>query len=158
MFRRIYFAVFFALAAVWGAAVPGFASGSLTVTSPDGNIAISFELKSNLQPYLRGERAYYRVSYKGRQVLGDSPLGLDFRGAKALDQDFAIVGSDLKSQESTWENPLGAKRHVPDHYNQLTVSLAERHPPARLLDLIFRAYNEGVAFRYFLPKQDGLDL
>jgi alpha-glucosidase len=158
MFRRICLAIILALGMACSATVPGFASGPLTVTSPDGNIAISFELKSKPQPYLSGERAYYRVSYKGRQVLGDSPLGLDFRGARALDQDFALVGSDLQSQESTWENPLGAKRHVPDHYNQLTVSLVERHPPARRLDLIFRAYNEGAAFRYFLPKQDGLDL
>src|SRR5208282_3471560 len=117
MLRRICCAIILALGVVWGAAVPGFASGPLTVTSPDGNIAISFELKSKPQPYLPGERAYYQVSYKGRQVLGDSPLGLDFRGARALDQDFAIVGSDHQSQESTWENPLGAKRHVPDHYN-----------------------------------------
>jgi len=155
--QRISFAIVFSLVAIWIAATTGFASGPLTVTSPDGNIEISFQLKANSQPYLSGERAYYRVSYKGQQILADSPLGLDFKDAKALDQDFAIVGSDLQSQESTWDNPLGAKRKVPDHYNQLTVSLRERHAPSRRLDLIFRAYNEGVAFRYFLPKQDGLD-
>jgi alpha-glucosidase len=157
MRQRFYIAIIFALGAIGGMAVKGFASEPLTVKSPDGNIAISFQLKANPQPYLSGERAYYRVSYKGRQVLDDSPLGLDFKGAKALDQDFAMVGSDLQSQESTWENPLGAKRVVPDHYNQLTVSLRERHAPFRRVDLIFRAYNEGVAFRYFLPKQEGLD-
>src|ERR1019366_8166367 len=114
----------------------GFASGPLTVTSPDGNIEISFQLKANSQPYLAGERAYYRVSYKGQQVLGDSPLGLDFKDARPLDQDFAMVGSDLQSQESIWVNPLGAKRKVPDHYNQLTVSLRERRSPGRQVDLI----------------------
>src|ERR1017187_6365409 len=155
--QRICFATIFVVTTFLIGAATGFASGPLTVTSPDGNIEMSFQLKANSQPYLSGERAYYRVSYKGLQVLGDSPLGLDFRDAKALDQDFAVVGSDLQSQESTWENPLGAKRRVPDHYNQLTVSLRERHAPSRRLDVIFRAYNEGVAFRYFLPKQEGLD-
>ncbi len=106
MLRRIWLAIICALGAAWSAAVPGYASGPLTVTSPDGNIAITFELKSNPQPYLSGERAYYRVSYKGCEVLGDSPLGLDFRSAKALDQDFAIVGSDRQSQESAWENQI----------------------------------------------------
>ena len=156
MLQRICFAIVFVFSMMWSAAT-GLASGPLAVSSPDGNIEISFQLKCNPQPYLSGERAYYRVSYKGQQVLGDSPLGLDFKDAKALDQDFAIVGSELQSQESTWENPLGAKRKVPDHYNQLTVSLRERLAPSRRLDLIFRAYNEGVAFRYFLPKQEGLD-
>jgi alpha-glucosidase len=157
MRQRIWFAIIFAVTTFWITAASGFASGPLIVTSPDGNIEISLQLKANSQPYLSGERAYYRVSYKGQQVLSDSPLGLDFKDSKPLDQDFAIVGSDLQSQDSTWENPLGAKRKVPDHYNQLTVSLRERHAPLRRLDLIFRAYNEGVAFRYFLPKQDGLD-
>ena len=29
---------------------------------PDGNIKVEFDLKANPQPYLPGERAYYRVS------------------------------------------------------------------------------------------------
>lgn len=143
---------------VWRGILPAVASGPIEVASPDGNISVSFELKAKPQPYLPGERAYYRVSYKGKQVLDDSPLGLDFKGARALDQDFEIVGTDRNSQDSSWENPLGAKRKVPDHYNQLTVALRERHAPSRRLDLIFRAYDEGVAFRYSLPKQETLDL
>ena len=141
MLQRICFAIVFVFSMMWSAAT-GLASGPLAVSSPDGNIEISFQLKCNPQPYLSGERAYYRVSYKGQQVLGDSPLGLDFKDAKALDQDFAIVGSELQSQESTWENPLGAKRKVPDHYNQLTVSLRERLAPSRRLDR--HSYRRGL--------------
>jgi alpha-glucosidase len=129
----------------------------LTVTSPDGNVSIALELKANPQPYLPGERAYYRASYGGQPVLTDSPLGLDFKGGKPLDQNFEIVGTDRQAHDSTWENAFGAKRHVRDHYNQLTVSLRERQAPGRRVDLIFRAYDEGAAFRYVLPKQDGLE-
>jgi len=157
MRQRTCFAIILGCLAVCGLATAGFAREPLTVTSPDGNIAIFFELKTNPQPYLQGERAYYRVSYKGREVLADSPLGLDFKDTKPLDQDFEILATDRQSHDSTWENPLGAERHVPDHYHELTVSLRERHAPSRRVDLIFRAYNEGVAFRYFLPKQEGMD-
>ena len=61
------------------------------------------------------------------------------------------------------KNPPGKIRWV-QNAMCLTITISsrfrcvERHAPARRLDLIFRAYNEGVAFRYFLPKQDGLDL
>ena len=133
-----------------------FAAEPLTVTSPDGNISITFELKSKPQPYLPGERAYYRVSYQGQAVLQDSPLGLDFKGGKPLDQDWEIVGSDRQSHDESWENPFGARRHIRDHYNELTVSLRERRAPGRQLALVFRAYNEGAAFRYVLPRQDAL--
>jgi len=129
----------------------------LTVNSPDGNLLVTFELKAMSQPYLPGVRAYYRVSYRGQPVLADSPLGLDFKGGKPLDQDFEIVGTESHSHDSTWENAFGAKRHVRDHYNQVTVSLVERRPPGRRVDLVFRAYDEGVAFRYVLPKQKALE-
>jgi alpha-glucosidase len=128
----------------------------LELKSPDGNLILTFELKENPQPYLPGERAYYRVSFQGNEILADSPLGLDFKDASALDRDFEVVKVDRQSHDSEWENPLGASRHVRDHYNQLTVSLGERRAPGRRVDLIFRAYDQGVAFRYFLPAQEGL--
>jgi alpha-glucosidase len=109
------------------------------------------------QPYAPGERAYYRLSYQGAPILTDSPLGLDFEGARALERDFEILGSERRSHDLTWENAFGAKRLVRDCYNQLKVSLRERQAPRRRVDLIFRAYNEGAAFRYFLPKQEGLE-
>jgi len=147
---------FFAVCATT-AAVKLYASEPLTVTSPNGDLSFDFELKVNPQPYTPGERAYYRVSYKGSPILVDSPLGLDFKDASALDHDFEIVGTDRRTADNTWENVLGARRRIPDHYNQLTVSLRERHAPGRRVDVVFRAYDEGIAFRYFLPRQDGLE-
>jgi alpha-glucosidase len=130
--------------------------GPFAVSSPDGNLTITLSLEAKPQPYLPGERAYYRVTYKGAAVLNDSPLGLDFLGASPLDQDFEVVSTDRKSNNSTWENPFGARRTVPDHYNEMIMSLREKKVPGRRVDLIFRAYDEGVAFRYVLPKQEAL--
>jgi alpha-glucosidase len=132
-------------------------SEPLTLSSPDGILAISFSLKANPPPYEAGERAYYRVSYKGETILTDSPLGLTLAGTDSLDQNFEVAGTERQSQDTTWENRLGTRRNVPDHYNQLTVSLRTRKPPERRMDIVFRAYNEGVAFRYVVPKQDGLE-
>ncbi len=136
---------------------PAEAAKPLTVASPDGSLVVSFALKSNLQPYLAGERAYYRVSYKGQAILDDSPLGLDFLGARELDRDFEIVGANKRIGNSTWENPFGPRRVVADRYHEMTVSLREKRAPGRRVDIVFRAYNEGLAFRYVLPKQRALD-
>ncbi len=129
---------------------------ALTVSSPDGNLTIAMALKALPQPYLPGERAYYRVSYKGQPVLADSPLGLDFQGARPLDRNFDVTGTDRQSHDGSWDNAFGTKRTVPDRYNELTVRLKEREAPGRRVDLVFRAYDEGVAFRYFLPEQEAL--
>ena len=139
------------------AACPARAVDEPSVASPDGEVVISFALKSHPQPYLPGVRAYYRVSYRGVPVLNDSPLGLDFEGAPPLDHDFEIIGTDRHSRSDTWTNRFGALREVPDHYNQLRISLREKPAPGRQVDVIFRAYNEGVAFRYFLPQQSAME-
>lgn len=144
------------VALVCACAMRASAREPLEVSSPDGNLKIIFELKENPQPYLPGQRAYYRVSYKGAPVLADSPLGLDFKGAGPLDRDFEIVQTHHESRDSTWENPIGDFSRVRDHYHQLAVSLRETRPPGRRLDLIFRAYDEGIAFRYLLPEQEAV--
>jgi alpha-glucosidase len=136
---------------------PAAAAKPLSVSSPDGSLVVSFALKSNPQPYLPGERAYYQLVYKDQTVLNDSPMGLDFFGARALDRDFEIAGTDKRTADSTWENPFGPRRVVADRYNEMTVSLREKRPPGRRMDIVFRVYNEGLAFRYVLPKQRALD-
>jgi alpha-glucosidase len=132
------------------------ASAPLTVTSPDGNVVVSVQVKANPQPYLPGDRLYYRIDYHGAAILRDSPLGLDFIGQPPLDHDFQVMSSARASHDSTWNDAFGARRVVPDHYNQLSVSLQETESLHRRLDVIFRAYNEGIAFRYSLPRQDNL--
>jgi alpha-glucosidase len=132
-------------------------AAAIAVKSPDGHLTVSFELKENPAPYAPGQRAYYRVSYRGTAVLNDSPLGLTLTGAKPLNRDFEVVGTKEESHNGTWNNRIGAKRNVPDRYNQVTVSLQERQEPRRRLDVVFRAYNEGAAFRYAVPKQPGMD-
>jgi alpha-glucosidase len=132
-------------------------AGAMAVESPDGSLVLALSLQSKPQPYLPGERLYYRVTYKGTPVLDDSPLGLDFADGPALDRDFKVLGLARRSNDSTWENPFGAQRTVPDNYNEIVVSLEERLMPNRRLDIVLRAYDEGVAFRYVLPKQDVLN-
>ena len=154
MSRMLSIACVVLLAAIVADSV--LAAEPLTVTSPDGNVSITFELKSKPQPYLPGERAYYRVSYQGQVVLQDSPLGLDFKGGRPLDQDLEVAGSDRQSRDESWENRFGARRNIRDHYNELTVSLRERRAPGRRIEVVFRAYDEGAAFRYVLPRQDAL--
>jgi alpha-glucosidase len=153
--KRGRFLIFLSALSVAAPAV-AYVSPSLKAPSPDGTLEISLVLKSNPAPYLPGVRAYYRVWYKGKQLLKDSPLGLDFLGAPALESDWLFMKAFREARDSTWTNDFGTERAVPDHYNQLTVSLREKGTSGRRLDLIFRAYNGAVAFRYLLPEQDSL--
>src|SRR6266699_17466 len=49
-----------------------------------------------------------------------------------------------------------ALARVRDHHNELRVSVAEVASPGRRFGVVFRAFDDGVAFRYELPEQPGL--
>ncbi|HEY6291327.1 MAG TPA: glycoside hydrolase family 97 protein [Terriglobia bacterium] len=145
-----------ACAIFWPAVAARVGAQVLTVKSPDGKLVVSFSVKSLPPPYQPGSRPYYSVSFEGEPLLADSPLGLQFDGAPALDHDLSVAGSSTDSHDSSWEDPINDNRTVRDHYNELTVHLQEGGSAQRRLDIIFRAYDGGVAFRYVLPQQAAL--
>jgi alpha-glucosidase len=135
---------------------PAAAAVPLRLSSPGGDVTVTFAIKANPRPYRPGERAYYRIAYKGVPILRDSPLGLELLGAGALACDFEVVDTTRRTEDSSWENRLGTRRVVFDRFNEMTVSLRERLGLGRRLDIVFRAYDDGVAFRYVMPEQASL--
>lgn len=80
-------------------------------------------------------------------------LNLDLEAFKA----FEVTGTETGSIDTTWKPVVGEREVVRDRYNHLLVKLQERESLNRQLHIEFRAYDEGVAFRYVLPKQSVLD-
>src|SRR5438132_6378695 len=145
-----------ACALCWAARASDACAHAQTVKSPDGKLVVTFGLKDLPAPYAPGVRPYYQVSFEGRELLADSPLGLQFDGAAPLDRDLTVAGVTPESHDASWEDPINDNRTVRDHYNQLAVHLEERGAQTsarRRLDIIFRAYDSGVAFRYVLLGQ-----
>jgi alpha-glucosidase len=145
MFQRSCVYVIVLLACV---GVPlGQADEVLTCVSPDGKNVVSLKLVDGAPRY--------DVIYAGKAVIRDSALGLN------LDDKpfgaFEIVGTQAGAVDTSWKPVVGEREIVRDRYNHLTARLQERAEPKRRLHVEFRAYDEGVAFRYVLPKQPALD-
>jgi alpha-glucosidase len=131
----------------------GAAQAAHIVRSPDGNVALSFDVKD------LGNQSgcpVYNVAYKNRPIIIDSGLGLAIKNAPALEASFNIISVTSSSNDGTYSPVYGERRTIRDHYNQLVVELKESNQPHRLLRLTFRTYNEGAAFCYTLPEQDAL--
>lgn len=140
----LYVVAWYALAAVVGRA--------LQVSSPNGDVALTFEVKD--VGAIKG-CPVYQITYRGRTVIADSRLGLEFQDVP-MNQDFELVGHTAQQADSIWHPVCGERSTIRDHYNQLTLLLRETKPPHRLLQLTFRIYDEGVAFCYTLPAQEAL--
>ncbi|HEY0375955.1 MAG TPA: glycoside hydrolase family 97 protein [Pyrinomonadaceae bacterium] len=118
----------------------------LKLVSPGSQLEITLALNE------RGALAY-SVSYRGQAVLIPSALGLEFKQGGLLSQGLRVTNVRRDERDENYTLAAGKTREARDHYNELTVSLEEQGAPRRKLELIFRAYDDGAAFRYRLPSQ-----
>lgn len=137
-----------------GAAVVSMVVGSAQaadqqLTSPDGALKVTVSDTDG--------QARYAVSYRGQTLLAPSPLGLVLNAGGSLSHGLKITGAAPTTSDATYDLVAGKARTVRDHYNQLSVDFQEPEGRKRRLRVVVRAYDDGVAFRYVLPQQPGLD-
>ena len=120
-----------------------------SVQSPSGKIAVNFKLASNGQPV-------YSVNYKNKAVVLESALGIKLKEKPALDANFEILDSKTATFNESWKPVLGEQASIVNHYNELTVSLISKESKVKM-NIIFRVFDEGVAFRYDFPRQAELN-
>lgn len=132
---------------------------TLQVKSPDGRNSVTFS-----KP---GKELTYSVTVDGKEVIRPSRAGLDVDnwvwemalGKRDLVQpecwmDMLTVDSVTvhPSVDSVWFPLYGERSEVPDRYNSATLHMSRKDKSDYRLDVEVRAYDEGVAFRYFFPE------
>ena len=120
-----------------------------TVQSPSKEIAVTFKLTAEGRPS-------YSVNYKNKPVIKESLLGIALKETEALETGFEITNTQNKSVDESWKPVLGEQSVIRNTYNQAIFSLLQK-ATGRKLDIVFKVYDEGVAFRYEFPKQDKLN-
>jgi len=110
------------------------------VASPDGRNRVTVEVREG--------GLYYSVSRDGKPVLLASRLGFAFKGGDSLRSALRITGTARASADETWTQPWGEVARVRDHHNELRVRIAEGRAPNRRFSVVFRAFDDGVGFRY----------
>jgi alpha-glucosidase len=137
-----------AVLATVGAASVG--AEPVVLRSPSGTVEVSFSTGS-------GGAMLYSVSYAGKPVVADSALGLTLRGTEPLTAGFRVVSVTRASRNEKYTLFAGKTKEAVDRSEEMTVSLERGGGTPARLDLVFRAFDDGAALRYVLPKQAGLD-
>ena len=119
-------------------------NGEVSVKSPDGSVEMTL--------YGNGPLTY-TVSLDGQQVLAKSRLGLRFKDGTVLGKETHFARIERESCDTNWENRLGPRRIVKDHHNELRLFLTEES--GRPFEIIVRAFDDGLGFRYVLPETPG---
>ncbi|NOY60403.1 MAG: glycoside hydrolase family 97 protein, partial [Calditrichaeota bacterium] len=121
----------------------------LEIASPDQKVQITFNLSEEQAPV-------YSVKFNGNSIIAESPLGIEFKQGGLLSAGLKITGVKRNAIDETYKLVVGKSKEARNYCNEMTVSLQEMKAPKRKLDLVFRAYNNGAAFRYIIPKQKPL--
>ena len=146
------------------------------VKSPNGNIELKFSVDDHGRPV-------YEMTYKGREVVKPSHLGLilakDKHASKGMNETdlmdkFQIVKEEISEFDETWQPVWGETKNIRNHYNELAATLQQvtERPEyrgngkneglaliseTREIVIRFRVYDEGIGFRYEFPQQKSLN-
>ena len=118
-----------------------------SVSSPDGNVKIDFLLSET------GSIAY-ASNFGEKSIVNQSALGFELGDGVSLRDGFELVNSSVSTFDETWEQPWGEEHFIRNNYNELKTEL--ENGDGIKLNVIFRAFDGGIAFRYEFPEQEGL--
>ena len=139
--------------------------------SPNGNLTLKFYLQGNGVPT-------YTLTYKGKDVIKPSKLGLELKDNSDSHtdfNDFSIKGNTDSQKEDkvslldgfqltdsktssfgeTWQPVWGEVKEIRNHYNELAVTLNQQSTDRHIL-IRFRLFDDGLGFRYEFPEQKNL--
>ncbi len=115
-----------------------------TVSSPDGSLTLDFQLREG-QPT-------YSLSCNGEDILLPSPMGLVMKAGEDTLRNlhWSVESVSYDAADTTWETVWGEERFIRDQHNEMRVCLAAQKIR---MDIVFRLFNDGFAFRYEFPDQ-----
>ncbi|MBS1659763.1 MAG: glycoside hydrolase family 97 protein [Bacteroidetes bacterium] len=124
---------------------------TFSVASPDGKTVVQVIVGAPgagvAGAPATGGQLQWSVSRGGKVILAPSSLGMKFRGGElGFVKGVAVKKESVNQSIATLHYK---KDSVRDHYNQLTVT-------AGTDGVIFRAYDDGVAYRFVTHRKDSL--
>jgi len=120
-----------------------------SITVGMGKVKLDFSVDATGQPF-------YDVYFDQRPVIKPSRMGIKILNEAGLDSNFTIINTERKSVDETWDPVWGEVKTIRNHYEQVTIHLKQKNSPGKLLDIIFRVFEDGVGFRYEFPQQPNL--
>ena len=108
------------------------------VKSPDSRIILKVEA---------GEKLNWSVQHEGQQIIAPSSISLQLENGDILGVNAKIASAKTETVDQMISAVHYKRAVIKDQYNVLTLKCKNDY------SLIFRVYNDGVAYRFSLQKQ-----
>ena len=124
---------------IFCSALNGFAAG-YEVKSPDAQTKIIVTVNNGTQ---------YEIWYGEAQLIAPSPIGLNLNSGTVIGKG-TVKNTETRSVNDVVDVLIGKDKTIPEIYNELTIHYNENY------DLVVRAYNEGIAYRWITALTDSI--
>jgi alpha-glucosidase len=114
---------------------------SKNISSPNGNIIVTVEA---------GDKLQWSVTEKGQAIITPSAIALHLQGGEILGDNPKIISAKTITVNTKFAALHYKKDSIVDNYNELTINCKGDY------GIIFRAYNDGAAYRFFTKKKSSL--
>lgn len=121
----------------------GCSSGIETLSSPDGDLEVSFTLTSQGEPS-------YSAKYKDVAIVKPSLLGFEMKDGGDLAQGFDVDSITRSVINETWTPVWGENDSIVNNCRQMTVYMSRGDMK---MNVEFRVFDDGFGFRYIFPEQ-----
>jgi alpha-glucosidase len=108
------------------------------VKSPDGKIDLSITT---------GDKIEWSVKHEDTEIITPSAISMTLQSGEVLGKLPVVKNTKTASADQYFNTPIYKKDKVHDQYNQLSISFKGDY------SLIFRAYDDGVAYRFTTQKK-----
>ncbi|MDP4210561.1 MAG: glycoside hydrolase family 97 protein [Bacteroidota bacterium] len=113
----------------------------IKLSSPDKQIELQLKVGSEL---------IWTLVQSDDTVIAPSNISLQLADGKVLGKDAKIESIKRNSTSTTITTVNYRKKEVRDNYNQMTITFKGDY------GIVFRTYNDGIAYRFFSTKKDGI--
>ncbi len=127
-------------------------TGEWMLESPDKKVKIV--INNKIVPVKNDEnfRLSYKVSFRGKEAIQESALGIEREDAQFINDLKLVSQSGVKLIDETYSLKTGKRSESRNYANEQILTFTNSQ--GNRLELIVRAYNEGIAFRYRFPEKD----
>ena len=140
--------VFIALLAVSGQAV--HANAARILHSPDGRLTVQIQMPSPGST----DTPRWSATFGGKAILSNCRLSLNVAEGGDLLAGVQVQEERSHSLDKRIRVLFGKVDSANDRYCELRFTL--ENPQHRRVTVVFRCYNDAIAFRYEVPKQAGM--
>jgi alpha-glucosidase len=117
----------------------------LELLSPNGDVKIEVNVNG-------GGHATYSVTAGKELLIRPSDLGLMLKDQGGFMWNMQLVDVTHSAHDSQWDLPWGERKTIRENYREMLVEV--ENPERSPLLIRFRAFDDGIGFRYEIPNPD----